>query len=359
MTNLGIIGCGSSGMALAAQIGLRGGELHCMVDEDAELLEHLRSAGRISLSGHLGTAAFGLPEMTDAYGRLADCDVIFVATTADRHGDVARSLAPVLRDGQLCVLATGYANGAAAFAAGLAAAGCTASGDAVLALNTTPHLSYAPGDGRVHVAAVKSWLEVSGTDAAAVARGTCRLARWLPAAVPARHQLASSLNNPNPVAHVPAAVLNAVSASLEEHSLIPPNGAFHLGDFGAPALDGLRNVLDAERRDVMAALGIGEHFVSRNDFAARAYGPGSREALPPRLGPTFQPRFTTEDVPCGLVPLEQLGEAAGAPTPAITALISMACSLAGEDFRNHPGASVRHQATGYPAQPLLEGITLP
>ncbi|MFK0006650.1 NAD/NADP octopine/nopaline dehydrogenase family protein [Paenarthrobacter sp. NPDC090520] len=341
MTRIGIVGCGSTGLALAAHLMQQGATVQCMVDQGHALLHRLRHAGRISLTGHLGIAHFPAPPYTDDYASLTGCDVVFVATTADRHLTLARHLAPVLRSGQLCVLVTGYVNGVAAFENALAAAGATVGSACVAALNTTPHLSYASGDGSVHVAAVKTWFEVSASTTAASKEGAIRLAEWFPAASPARHQFSSSLNNPNPTAHVPAAVLNAVAASKEAHGLVPPQGAFHLGDFGAPALEALRNVLDAERLAVMRALGLGAHFVGRNDFGLRAYGPGAREPDPPRTGHTFQRRFVTEDVPCGLVPIESLGIWAGIRTPSISALISFICALEGRDFRVHPTVGPR------------------
>jgi hypothetical protein len=346
MTPVGIIGCGSTGLALAAHVTQQGGAVRTMVDQNHHLLDRLRRSGTLTMSGHLGDAVFALPELSDGYESLAECGLIFIATTADRHLAVAQSLASVLHEGQLCVLATGYANGASAFAKALTTTGFAGGEDCVVAMNTTPHLSYAPGDGSVHISAVKSWFEVSGASELAARKAMPLLTPWFPAATLARHQVASSLNNPNPVAHVPAAVLNAVIASQEAHGLIPHQGAFHLGDFGAPALEALRNVLDAERLAVMRALGIGRHGVRRNDFSSRAYGPNAREMLPPRVGPTFQRRFVTEDVPCGLVPLEVLGRRAGTPTPAMTAVISLICTLEGQDFREHPAVPGRVAGLG-------------
>ena len=341
MTTVGIIGCGSAGLALAAHLMQQGTTVRDMVDQNHQLLDRLHRSGKLTMSGHLGSGTFALPELSDDYSSLAECDVIFIATTADRHIAVARTLAQTLNQGQLCVLVTGYVNGAAAFAGVLSDAGFPGADESVIAMNTSPHLSYASGDGSVHIAAVKSWFEVSGTTPEAATRGASVLKHWFPAAAAARHQLASSLNNPNPIAHVPAAVLNAVAASREAHGLIPPQGAFHLGDFGAPALESLRNGLDAERLAVMKGLGMGRYSLSRTTFAARAYGPDARETAPPRIGPTFQRRLVTEDVPCGLVPLEHLGLQAGLPTPDMTALISLLCSLEGQDFRAHPAARAR------------------
>ena len=44
-------------------------------------------------------------------------------------------------------------------------------------------------------------------------------------------------------------------------------------------------------------------------------------------------RFLLEDIPYGMVPMEDLGRLAGVKTPLTTAIIDLACSLLGEDFR--------------------------
>jgi opine dehydrogenase len=331
--SIGIVGAGSIGLALAADLAVRGFEVTTLVEEDAPLRARLRIAGTVSLSGNLGAARVPMPRLTADPAGLADCELVFVATTADRHADVARAAGRRLGAGQTVVLTTGYVGGAAAFDAALPASG-PAGGPLVLALNTAPYLSYAPGDGRVHVAAAKSWMEVSSLDAEGAARGSAALVAVLSACRPAEHQLASSLNNPNPAAHVPVLLLHAERARQEAAGLVPPQGAFHLGDFGSASAEALRTALEEERRLTMEAMGLGSRFMSRQTFAARAYGPASREPDPPRLGPAFQARFASEDVPCGLLPVEALARRHGVAVPRTTALIDLIATLAGEDLRS-------------------------
>jgi opine dehydrogenase len=45
------------------------------------------------------------------------------------------------------------------------------------------------------------------------------------------------------------------------------------------------------------------------------------------------PRYLTEDVPCGLVPISELGRAAGVPTPTIDGLIAVVSAMIGRDLR--------------------------
>jgi opine dehydrogenase len=47
---------------------------------------------------------------------------------------------------------------------------------------------------------------------------------------------------------------------------------------------------------------------------------------------SFAHKYISEDVPVGLVPMSELGAAAGVQTPAIDALITLARVIAGTDF---------------------------
>jgi opine dehydrogenase len=47
---------------------------------------------------------------------------------------------------------------------------------------------------------------------------------------------------------------------------------------------------------------------------------------------SLEHKFITEDVPTGLVPMSELGAAAGVPTPAIDALVAIVRSMTGKDF---------------------------
>ncbi|MCC7107220.1 MAG: NAD/NADP octopine/nopaline dehydrogenase family protein, partial [Chloroflexi bacterium] len=114
-----------------------------------------------------------------------------------------------------------------------------------------------------------------------------------------------------------------------------------------PAVARLLGAADAERLAVGRAYGVSA--VSVPDWIDRTYG--FREAT---LSETFArltndvergpyqwtptPRslghnYVAEDVPCGLVPMSELGRAASVPTPVIDGLISTASALAGRDFR--------------------------
>ncbi|MDQ4213091.1 NAD/NADP octopine/nopaline dehydrogenase family protein [Microbacterium sp. ASV81] len=329
-----IVGGGSIGLAAAVDLTRRGYRIDAIIEADQHRAASLRCAGRIRLTGLIGDGELPDPPVSSSCDAVSEADTVLIATTADRYEHVAQGMANHVFARQLVVLATGYVGGAARFAAALRRHGTTiADTPAIFALNTSPYLSYADGQGAVHVAAAKSWMEATAVSPGIAKTHADAIASLFPGCVVADEQMASSLNNPNPIAHVPAYVLNATQAQNEAAGRIPAGGAFHLSDVTSVQLENLRTRLDDERLEVMAALGFASLALSRGDFGNRAYGPGAREASPPRIGPTFQRRFLVEDVPFGLIPLEMLAQRTGTPVPSITGLIDLVNGMTGVDYR--------------------------
>lgn len=328
----GIVGGGAIGLAWAAQLLRQGLAVAGVAEADAARRDALLGAPGLRLSGLEGEASFDMPPVVADAADLPACDWVLVATTADRHAEVAARLANRLADNDVVVLATGYADGAAHFAEACRRAGGR-DDPLVIDLNTTPVLAALAGPGQVHVAARKGWMEASATDHLRLLAVIEVLRGLAPGAEPVADGLRASLDNPNPVAHVPALLLNMAMSSAPA---VPPDalqgGAFHLDDFVFPAVTALRAGLDAERLAVMAAHGLRGR--PRSAFVGRAYGAGSaREPRPPRLGVSFAGRFLSEDLPCGLVPIETLGRLAGCETPQITATITLVSAISGRDWR--------------------------
>ena len=51
--------------------------------------------------------------------------------------------------------------------------------------------------------------------------------------------------------------------------------------------------------------------------------------------PTINTRYLYEDVPNGLVPVEAMGQEFGVPTPNISTIINLACSVMDVDYRRN------------------------
>jgi len=336
LPDIAVIGAGAIGQTFVIDLTRRGYRIGVLVECNAAQVDALHAAGRISLTGHMGEATVPLPSLASDAAAAAGSRVILVATTVDAHAAVAHALAPVLTDNHIVLLANGYVDGSLRFAAELDAAGCAAK-PAILELNTTPFLVCSPQPGRVHVTARKRWMELTSFEDGVAREHFALLAGIVPGIEAGENSLASSLNNQNPVAHVPSYLLNAAEARRSEP--VTPDaargGAFYLEDYSSGEVLRLRAAVDDERMQVMRALGLGDHVIARPDFSLKCYGPGTREAVSPRMGRTFSRRFLTEDVPYGLVPIERLAGQLGANTPVISATITLAGVLESHDWRGH------------------------
>ena len=102
-----ILGAGATGSAMAAVLTHRGYRVR-LYNRSPQRLEPIQSNGGIEM---LDGEAKGLqrPELLtcELEGAVRGADLILVMVTSLGHRDLARSLAPLLRDGQTVVLCSG------------------------------------------------------------------------------------------------------------------------------------------------------------------------------------------------------------------------------------------------------------
>src|SRR5438552_4063617 len=103
-----IIGAGIGGIYLAADLGLRGCRLR-LHDRDDSRLAEIRARGGIDVE----PGGFAAIELTtpDLAAAVDGADIVAVCTGGNHQETVARSLAPLLRDGQLILLIQGNTGG--------------------------------------------------------------------------------------------------------------------------------------------------------------------------------------------------------------------------------------------------------
>ena len=326
---IAVIGLGAAGTALAADLAGRGVPRILAHDVDMALVASVRLAGGVRVEGMGGPVLSRVTLPGSSAAAVARADVVFVATTADAHPAVARDVAAALRSGTVVVLYCGYVGGTLVFRRALAEAGADPDAVTVVETMNTIHLCGAMAPGRVFVSAMKRWLEVTGPTPDDTATALDRLGGLLPELVPGRHLLETGLNNPNPIGHVPAATFGF--ALMDAADGPATTGVLHFDELFGDRLRAVSAALDAERLALMAALGL--RGLSRPDFAARAYPPGSRHAGDvPRFGRKLLRRHVFEDVPCAIVPYVWLGERAGLRMPVSRALLDALSLATGVSF---------------------------
>lgn len=327
-----VVGAGHGGLAMAGHLALMGHDVR-LYNRGGARLGPVRAAGGVRLEGALRGFA-RLRVATDDPGEaLGGADAVMVVVPASGHPEVARLLAPHLRDGQVVVLHPGRTLGAIAFEHALREAGCQAD-VTVAEAQTLLYASRTVGPARVRVFQVKRQVPVAALPAGRTPEVIRRVGAALPQLVPAPHVLKTSLDNVGAVLHPAPALLNLARIQAG----VP--FAYYL-DGVTPAVAAVLEAVDAERLAVAAALGV--EACSAREWLAEAYGvqgPDLGAAI--RANPAYRglpapaglpTRYLSEDVPTGLVPLASLGEFLEVPTPVINSLITLASLAAGTDFR--------------------------
>jgi opine dehydrogenase len=336
VTTVTVIGAGSGGWGLLTNLGVAGCRMR-IHDLDDGRLEAIRARGGIEVEG--GARSFVPVEMasTNLAASVDGADLIVVCTGGNGQPALARSLAPLLRDGQVVLLVQGNTGGSLVVRRQLIDAGCQAEVD-VAEVDTYPYSTARPEPARARIVSRKGWIQLAAFPGRRGEVVMDRLGPLFPEAVLSPNVLCTGLTNMNGMFHVANCVANV--------GRIESGGAFKFyGEGVTPAVASLYEAMDAERLAMAAAFGV--TVPSIPDWIDRAYGKRA-----PTLSETFQ-RLTfdddgayrttpspstlthpwiTEDVPTGLMPMSALGSAAEVPTPAIDAVIRLACVMAGRDF---------------------------
>lgn len=324
-----IIGAGSIGLATAADLGRRGYSDVRLCDSNATRITPIAASRTIYYDGlwGRGTATVSLAS-SDHATVVEGADIILVSTTADAHAQVAKDLAPHLRDGQNIVLHQGYVAGALHFRQQLAQAGCTARVTVAESMNTL-YLCAWQAPGQVFVKGVKAWVEVTAYPAEETDALFAALDGAFSQFTPGRNSLETGLNNPNPIVHPAAYLFNQGLLAIADQPM--GQGALYFDELMTAPIAEIAHQVDQERLALMDALGL--KGISRGEFSIRCYPEGAllRKDIP-RFGPKLLPRFVYEDIPTGLVPMASLATLATVAMPVTRLLIDVASLLTHIDF---------------------------
>jgi opine dehydrogenase len=332
-----VLGAGNGGCAIAADLGRRGiAPTLCDLPDFAGVLEPIREAGGLRLTGVLGDAQVPIARITTDVGEaVAEADVLVVAVPAFAQATFAAAMAPHLRPGQTIVLAPGSTGGALAVADVLRRTGAL-DGVAVAETLSLPFACRKSDPVTVHIAGVKHDLPLAAFPASSTAGVVERISDVFPGGVaPAANVLETSLNNMNATAHPVPVVLNA--GWIETTA-----GDFRFyADGVSPAVARVMDAVDDDRLRLVVALGLPA--VPATEWDRRMYGlTGAttyelnrdswvhRDIRAPR---ELRTRYLLEDVPFGLVPIASLARELGIPTPTIDLVVDLASLLADEDLR--------------------------
>jgi opine dehydrogenase len=333
-TTVAIIGAGSGGVYLAAELGLLGFRLS-LTDLDDTRLADIRARGGLDVE----TGGFIPiePVTSDLAAAIDGADVIAVCTGGTYQEDVASGIAPLLRDGQIILLIQGNTGGSLVFRRALDEAGCRAAVD-IAEMDNYPYSCWRPAPTTIRPIVRKKFLQIATFPGNRIEPVFARLSPLFPHAVAAPTVISTGFTNANAMLHVANCVANAGKIDRGESYKFYAEGV-------TPAVARLYGAINAERVAVAAALGA--QVPGLEDWFERTYGvrgatlPETCQLLTTNSDGPYQgtgtPRswdhkYIAEDVPVGLIPMRALGLAAGVPTPRIDAVIKLAQTLADTDF---------------------------
>lgn len=327
-----VIGAGNGGKLLAALIASKGHPVTLM-DRDPAVVQEIRDwDGNIQVVGRVECQAQISLVTTDLAQAISGAEVIMVVTTADCHYDLACQMAGYVEEGQTIILNPGQTGGLMEFYNTL----YTQTGKKVV-VGTVQDLIYGcrvKEPGVINCIAAKKVMDfitypVDRTESVAEL-----LSDIFPQLRPAKSILAIDFDNMSAMIHPAPTLVNAGRTECGEVFTYYAEGI-------TPSVARLLEAMDRERVAVGAAYGV--KVTSLMEWQAAAYdvtgenlyqvfqnNPYYRAAKSEK---TIDNRYVTEDVPCGLVPLCEYGRAAGVPTPAMDAVISLANAMMGKDYR--------------------------
>jgi opine dehydrogenase len=353
-----VVGTGVGGLAIAGHAGLVGCEV-AVHDVREEAVAPVRHRGGIEVRGK--EAGFvSVDVATTEVGRaVAGADVVVIATQGPDQRAAATSMAPHLRDGQVVLVKPGCTFGAIDVRAALDLAGT----DRSVAVAETDSFAYGcaiPEPGVAEITSVKRRFGVAvlPNDRSGEVLGIVR--SLFEQAEPATSVLHTGLANMNAILHVAPMVLNAGWIESEY-----PFDFYGEGITRSVA-DAVR-AMDDERVAVARALQIAVPTIE--EWAAATYGVRAgdthdvlqtlhHDVYGPLPAPTsLRQRYLTEDVPCGAVPVADLGAQIGVPTPVTASSVTIADALLGASWRTEGRTMERLGLSEMTAEEIRDRLT--
>jgi opine dehydrogenase len=327
-----ILGGGNGALAFAAYLGLRG-EKVCLWEfpQFRKSLEWVYQYHRILATGEIqGEAEVRCYD--DLKQALQDATLLMAVVPAFAHQRLAEELAPFLEADAILVLNPGRTGGALEVASILGQKGRS---NPVAEAQTLLFACRRKGERGVHFNGIKHLVKIGVFPSKKTEEVMARLNRIFLQFRPVPDVLSTSLGNIGAMFHPASAILNI--------GIIQSGRAYdYYRETMTPAV--VKVIEEADEERMAIAKGAGAEVFSAQAWLRESYQLEetslyemlqSNRAYQGISGPTvIHGRHITEDVPTGLVPMEAFAELYGISTPTISALISIANSLIGVDFRS-------------------------
>lgn len=327
-----VIGAGNGGQAMAAHLTLLGHTVH-LQDVDQEKILKLQEKAEITSEGKVeGTAK--IAKITNDLGEAVQgCDIIMVTTTTDQHIRLANDLLPYIDEKQPVVLCPGQTGGSIVVHNVFQIAGKNIS---VAEMQDLIYTCRASEPGKVKVTALKQKMDFAGYCQEDYDRIIAVIGEIYPQLQQVKSVLHTGFDNMGAMLHPAPMLLNAGRIECGEDF-------FYYLDGITPSVADVLEKMDKERLAVAQAYGVDA--TSIHQWQKKAYSvegdsfyelfQNNKSYASVKASKTLNDRYITEDVPCGLVPIVELGKLAGIVTPVMESVIELTGIMLSEDFRGN------------------------
>lgn len=331
---IAILGGGNGSYAAAADLSEQGHSVRFW-RRDKKALNGLLAGKTILLKDYRGEREVRIDAISpDIKAVLDGAELIVIPTPAFAQRDIAQTIAPYLKDGQVIFLPPGTF-GAYLISKTLREHGC--NGDIAIAeTGTLPYLTRKHGAATIAITTRATRLPTGVFPARLSGHALAVIKTAYPAIEPVEDGLSAALMNAGPVIHPPLIIMNAGPIEHFEHWDIHNEGT-------QTSVRRVTDRLDAERIAIREALGYGApHFPLADHYNAGGdewmYGNLAHDKLIDsgdwrETLDLYQHRYMREDVALGLAFLVSVGNWSGVPCPVASALLALGSAIAGEDFR--------------------------
>lgn len=330
-----VIGAGHGGKAMAAHLAIMGFDT-TLFNRTADHIYAIHELGGIDLESYdNGPRGFGKLKLvtSDMKAALEETDVIMVVVPSSAHADIARSVAPYVKDGQIILLHPGRTCGAIEFAKVLKDMKCTAD-VTISEAETFIYASRSDGPAQARIFRIKEAVPLAALPATRTHAVLDIIHEAYPQYIDGGNVLQTGLNNMGAIFHPALTLLNA--GRIES-----THGDFEFYIDGAtPSVARVLEVLDRERVTVAASLGIrARTALEWLQLAYNTSGNDLYEAIQNQTGyygikapATLNHRYIFEDVPMSLVPIAALGQRYGVSVRGMDSIIRLACITHRTDY---------------------------
>ncbi len=333
--NITVIGAGHGGKAMAAHLAWMGFRT-TLYNRTFDRVSAIKKRGGIELEsfedGPHGFCQLALVT-SDISEALQQSEVIMVVVPSSAHADLARKMAPHLRDGQILVLHPGRTCGALEVAKVLKENYCAAE-VTIAEAETFIYASRSDGPAQARIFRIKEAVPLAALPASQTQMVLEVVNKAFPQFIDGVNVLHTGLNNMGAIFHPALTLLNAgwIEATHGDYQ-------FYI-DGVSPSVARVLEAMDRERVTVASSLGIRAR--TAMEWLKMAYdttGDDLYNAIQNQPGyygirapSTLSHRYIFEDVPMSLVPIASLGERYGVSVRGMDSIIRLACIVHRTDY---------------------------